>query len=99
MAVLQAIAHPMRWQILQLLASGKVMTGTEIAAALGKYADTVNKDLRVMRDAGALTCAPAADQRYQAYCIPAAFRKEMGQIDYGFCVFRIASANPPVVKD
>ena len=99
LAVLQAIAHPLRWQILQLLASGNVMTGTEIAAALGKHADTVNKDLRVMRDAGAVTCAPAADQRYVAYSIPAAYRKEIGQLDYGFCVLRIASASPPLVKD
>ncbi len=99
LAVLQAISHPVRWQILQMLAPGTGMTGTAIAAALGKYPDTVNKELRVMRDAGVVTCAPAADQRYLEYSVPVAFRREIGQIDYGFCVLRIATASPPVAKD
>lgn len=99
MAVLQAINHPIRWQILQMLASGQTMTGTQMADALGKSPDMMNKNLRVMRNAGLLACALSADQRYNAYSIPAMFRRQIGLIDYGFCVLRIASAQPPVAKD
>ena len=99
LTVLQAFNHPLRWAILQRLAPGTALTGTDLAKLLGEFPDTVNKALRVLRDAGVVTCAPSTDARYLAYTIPAAFRKEIGQLDYGFCVLRLATARPPVAKD
>jgi predicted transcriptional regulator len=94
LTVLSAFADPVRWQIIGLLAPGRSLSGTEIAAELGRSPDAVNKHLRVLRDAGVVLCSPGADRRYFAYQIAATVRATAGILDYGCCTLRLDNAKP-----
>lgn len=94
LTVLTAIAEPVRWSIIHLLASGRALSGTDIAAELGRSPDAVNKHLRVLREAGVLLCQPGADRRYYAYQLPATVRANRGILDFGICTLRVSEARP-----
>jgi predicted transcriptional regulator len=91
------MAEPLRWRIINLLAPGRVLTGIEIAAELGRNTDGVNKQLRVLRDAGLVSCSPGKDRRYARYQILPTVRMTPGVLDYGFCTLRLSQARPNLV--
>lgn len=94
LTVLAALAEPVRWSIIQLLASGRALSGTDIAAELGRSPDAVNKHLRLLRETGVLRCELGADRRYYSYKIPAPVRATRGLLDFGCCTLRVSEARP-----
>lgn len=53
--VLKAVAHPMRLQIVHLLAEGELCVG-DIVVALGTKASITSQQLNMMKDKGVLAC-------------------------------------------
>ena len=89
---LAVLGNPRRWLMVQMLASGRALTASQMAAALGHDFDGVSKHMRVLRAAGLLASRHGADRRLELYYIPEVFRPRPGILDYGFCMFRIAEA-------
>lgn len=89
---MHALDDQIRWDVLALLARGKPLSVSEIAAGIRRNLPVVSKHLRVLRDARAVTVQPDAnnDARRQLYAVPAAFLTNPGTIDYGFCLLRFA---------
>jgi predicted transcriptional regulator len=85
-AVLFALASPVRWPIMKMLADGKSMSISEVARALGRDVDAIGKHLLVMEKAGVLEGFAGEDRRQSIYRIPAQYRRAPGVVDYGFCV-------------
>jgi len=86
-----AMGSAVRWPVIQMLASGKAMTATEVAAALRRDFDGVSKHLRILREAGVVASKEGEDRRQILFYIPAENRPEPGILDYGFCRIRIAN--------
>jgi len=86
-----AMGSAVRWPVIQMLASGKAMTATEVAAALRRDFDGVSKHLRILREAGVVASKEGDDRRQILFYIPAENRPEPGILDYGFCRIRIAN--------
>ena len=53
--VLKAVAHPVRLQIVELLAAKEMCVG-DIAKALGEKQSITSQQLNMMKDKGVLTC-------------------------------------------
>ena len=95
-----ALGNPMRWQVVQMLASGDALPASEVAAQLKRDFDGVSKHLRVMRAAGVLTSHRCpVDGRLERYSIPKFVRVEPGVLDYGFCRLQVPGAKMFVAKD
>lgn len=88
-AVFAALASELRWAVLQMLATGQRLTASDVAAAFRREFDGVSKHMRVMRDAGVVSCEAGEDRRQAVYFIPAIFRATPGVIDYGVCQVRV----------
>ena len=92
--ILAAVADPGRFAIVRLLAGGAVLSVNELAAKLGRPADSVSKQLRVLRDARILrpVTPPGTDGRKQYHDIPALFRSRDAAgkpiLDFGVVVLR-----------
>ena len=85
-AVLFALGSKIRWPIVKMLADGRAMNTTEVAAAFGRDLDGVGKQLRLLAAAGVVNAYSGKDRRHSVYSIPAARRRAPGVLDYGFCV-------------
>lgn len=85
-AVLSALGSEVRWPIIKMLADGRVMSVSQIAAALGRDLDGIGRQLKVMFNAGVVESDLGEDRRQIVYQIPAARRAVPGVLDYGFCV-------------
>ena len=88
-AVLLALANDDRWAIMRLLADGRFMSVSQVAAALNRKFDGVSKTLLVLCDAGVITPYRGQDARNILYQIPAVFRSTPGVLDFGFCRFAL----------
>jgi len=86
-----ALGGRVRWPIIQMLASGRPMSATEVASALHRDFDGVSKHLRILREAGVIASTTGEDRRMVLFHIPVENRPEPGILDYGFCRVRIAS--------
>ncbi|MGC3991216.1 MAG: winged helix-turn-helix domain-containing protein [Chthoniobacteraceae bacterium] len=86
-----ALGGKVRWPIIQMLASGRPMSATEVASALHRDFDGVSKHLRILREAGVIASTTGDDRRMVLFQIPAENRPEPGILDYGFCRVRIAN--------
>ena len=84
-AVMFALASPVRWPIIQLLANGREMNISDGAAVARCTAVNFSKHLGVMLKAGVVECRLGTDRRHTIFYIPAARRPAPGLIDYGFC--------------
>jgi len=93
MKVFAALAVPSRWQIVCKLALAQRLSAGEVMTAVGGNQENVGRHLRVLRDAGVLAYEPGADRRVPLYSIPAAFRKQQNELDFGCCIVRIPGAN------
>jgi DNA-binding transcriptional ArsR family regulator len=98
--IVAALGDPTRWKILQILAPGEALAVRDIAAKLRLRLPSASKHLRILREAGVVACKDgAADRRQTMFSIPAAFRTVPGLVDFGGCVFRLASAKAAFAKD
>ena len=84
-----ALGNPLRWSIYQMLADGRAMSASEVAAVVKRDFDGVSKHLRLMRSAGVLASKRGEDRRLELYHIPETIRRADGVADLGFCVIRL----------
>ncbi len=84
-ALLAAIGHPVRWRMLQALASGEVRTIAELATAGGCAYQSGVKHMVTLREAGLVV-----QGRGWLYQIPAHYLPNPSQpvVDYGHCLLR-----------
>ena len=83
-----ALGNPIRWEMVRMMAGGRMICARDCAAALGREFDGVSKHLRLLRGAGVVWSKPAQDRRFELYYIPETIRRADGVLDYGFCVVR-----------
>jgi predicted transcriptional regulator len=88
-----ALGNPLRWSIYQMLADGRAMSASEVAAVVKRDFDGVSKHLRVMRAAGVLASKRGEDRRLELYYIPETIRRADGVADLGFCAIRLPVAS------
>jgi DNA-binding transcriptional ArsR family regulator len=86
LTVLSALGGVTRWPIVQLLADGRELTISGVAAAVGSTPENISKQLTVLRVAGVIEGKPGTDRRQSVFYIPAARRPAPGVLDFGFCV-------------
>jgi len=91
--VFAALVAPVRWYMIQRLAAGKEMSASEFKAALGGTLENICRHLRALNAAGMVSSKPGADRRSPMYSIPAAFRQQQNEVDFGCCIVRIPGAN------
>lgn len=89
---LAILGTPLRWQLMQMIAASGPQSANELATALKLNFNNVSKHLRILRDAGLLEIAPGEDRRFVLYSVPEVFKRAAGELDFGFCVFRLAGA-------
>lgn len=75
-----------------MLADGRAMSASEVAAVVKRDFDGVSKHLRVMRAAGVLASKRGEDRRLELYYIPESIRRPDGVADLGFCAIRLPVA-------
>jgi hypothetical protein len=83
-----ALGNPIRWELVRMMAGGRMICARDCAKALGREFDGVSKHLRLLRGAGVVWSKPAQDRRFELYYIPETIRRADGVLDYGFCVVR-----------
>ena len=83
-----ALGNPIRWEMVRMMAGGRMICARDCAKALGREFDGVSKHLRLLRGAGVVWSKPAKDRRFELYYIPETIRRADGVLDYGFCVIR-----------
>jgi len=81
----------MRWSIFQMLAGGRAMSASQVAAVVKRDFDGVSKHLRLMRTAGVLASKRGEDRRLELYQIPPALLRADGVVDLGFCAIRFST--------
>ena len=87
-----ALGNPLRWSIYQMLADGRAMSASQVAAVVKRDFDGVSKHLRVMRAAGVLASKRGEDRRLELYHIPQALLRADGVVDLGFCAIRVSTS-------
>lgn len=87
-----ALGNPLRWRIYQMLADGRAMSASEVAAVVKRDFDGVSKHLRLMRAAGVLASKRGEDRRVELYHIPESIRRADGVADLGFCAIRFPAS-------
>ncbi len=92
--VLSALGNELRWEMVKLLADGSALHAAAVARHFDRDFDGISKHLRILRSAGVLKSKRSEDRRVEQYYIPAEFRQIHGQIDLGFCLFRLRGAHP-----
>lgn len=84
-AVFAALGSEVRWPILQRLADGQAWAVTDLAAAFGREADGIGRQLQVLLRAGVVEMSIGEDRRTSMYRIPERYRREPGVLDFGVC--------------
>ncbi len=92
--VLSALGNELRWEMLKLLADGSALHAAAVARHFDRDFDGISKHLRILRSAGVLKSKRSKDRRVEQYYVPNEFRQVHGQIDLGFCLFRLREARP-----
>jgi predicted transcriptional regulator len=88
-AFFSALGNPMRWELVKIMATGKALSASEAAKAVGRDFDGVSKHLRILRRARVVASRRAEDGRLKLYYIPESIRRMDGVLDYGFCVIKV----------
>ena len=83
-----ALGNPLRWEMVRMMAGGRMICARDCAKALGREFDGVSKHLRLLRGAGVVWSKPAQNRRFELYYIPETIRRADGVLDYGICVVR-----------
>lgn len=92
--VLSALGNELRWEMVKLLASGSALHAAAVARHFHRDFDGISKHLRILRSAGVLRSRRSDDRRVEQYFLPNDYRQIPGQIDLGFCLLRVPSAQP-----
>ena len=92
--VLSALGNALRWEMVKLLADGSALHAAAVARHFDRDFDGISKHLRILRSAGVLKSKRSQDRRVEQYYVPNDFRQIHGQIDLGFCLFRLPEAKP-----
>ena len=83
----KVLGNPLRWELMLLYADGRSMSATDAAPAVRRPFHMVLKHLRILREAGLLTCQTSSqDARYLLYSMPEQWRPRAGAFDFGWCV-------------
>ena len=87
MHIFTALSDPVRWRIVEILASGEHLSGEVSAAVTGQYGvgrAAVSKHLAILRDDGWVAIYPEGTERW--YSLTEAFwgalRLEVGWLEY-----------------
>ena len=72
-----------------MLAEGRGLSASQVAARVKRDFDGVSKHLRLMREAGVLTSMRGEDRRLELYHIPESILRADGVVDLGFCAIRL----------
>ena len=88
--VFKAVANPLRWQLLLMLADGRMLSATQAAGLLHRDIDIVIKHLNILRNAGVLDRKTSdQDARFLLYFIPQQWRLRAGVLDFGCCILNL----------
>ena len=92
--LLQAVASPVRWQVLQILATEGPQAVNDLAARVDRAQHSMSKHLQVLRMAGAVVMVAGTDGdgRKLFHAIPPGCLRDGArgkEIDYGVCVLRL----------
>jgi DNA-binding transcriptional ArsR family regulator len=94
--VLKAIADPVRYRVLQLMARGEVLTVIEMAKRLKVHPDTMGKHVKAMRRGQLIrrVKSEGADGRVKQFqiaeaCRPAVPEGAQRVLDFGCCTLRV----------
>lgn len=90
-AALRALGDRGRWDLLVALGDGQPKMVVELARIVGRRADTVSKQVKILLDAGLVARGQAG-----MYRIPVVFLPEVGVpvADYGYFVLRLDVREP-----
>ena len=88
-AVLKALADPVRYRVLKVMA-GQPVTIAGLAKKLKVHPDTMGKHMKVLRRALVVRRMKSedADGRWKLFHIPPACRPAPGVLDFGCCTLR-----------
>ena len=86
--LLTALANPVRWCAMQMMADGTPLTIDQLARKVGKHPDGIGKHLILMRNAGVIEWTLGKDTRVNLYRIPQRFLRENRVVDFGFARFQ-----------
>jgi DNA-binding transcriptional ArsR family regulator len=88
-----ALGHPLRWQVLLMLAGGAALSASDVAKAVGRNFDGVSKHLRALHEGGVVALKRCEnDGRFARYYLPSSVRNAPGILDYGFCKLHLSEA-------
>ncbi len=87
-AILTALANPVRWCAMQMMADGSSLMIEQLARKVDKPMDGIGKHLILMRNAGVIEWTPGKDTRVNLYRIPQRFLRENRVVDFGFARFQ-----------
>jgi hypothetical protein len=87
--VLFALGSDIRWPAMKLLAQGKPLRAFELAQVLRRNTDTVNRQLKVLCEAGLIQMTDGQDRRYTYFTIVPALMNPPGQLNLGFATIRL----------
>jgi DNA-binding transcriptional ArsR family regulator len=97
--VLKAVAVPMRYAVLRVLADGSYPPVVDLAKKVGCNTDLMGRHLKLMQKAGLVVRVRDSDGRSKYYQIPSQFRSltpEGGRVlDFGSVVLRLDAAGTP----
>jgi hypothetical protein len=87
-----ALSTPLRWRMLQKLATGEEVSALAMSFAMKHKYENVVKQLRVLLASGMVASKPGADRRFGLYYIPAARRQRPNVLEYSFCTVHLPPA-------
>jgi len=98
-AILKAAGHPLRWQMLTVLAQSGPQTIAGLAKLLRCPYDIAMMHLRVLRRSGAVDTRQDADRRFLLYFLPPGVVRDTPEgerlLAYPYCLLRPGLAAPP----
>ncbi|HAO77991.1 MAG TPA: hypothetical protein DCQ92_03245 [Verrucomicrobia subdivision 3 bacterium] len=92
--LLLAAGNPVRWQVLQMLATEGPKSVTDLAARTNRLQHSMTKHMQVLRAAGAVVMVAGTDgdRRKLFHALPPGCLRDGAngkEIDYGVCVLRL----------
>ena len=92
--LLSAVASPVRWQVLRMLATEGPQSVNDLAVRTNRMQNSMSKHMQVLRAAGAVVMVAGTDGdgRKLFHAIPPGCLRDGAngkEIDYGICVLRL----------
>jgi len=82
--------HPTRWRMVEVLAGGRAMSGTDMAGMFRCELGVALKHLQRLRKTGLLESRThSTDTRVTLYYMPEVWRAQPGVLEFGSCRIRL----------